>query len=683
MDPKGSGGMIIADERSSATEKALERAHLLVDYGVPIFRGRLRVDGNPEPTDRRWKNWQKTKPSHDAVDGWEPGEALCGVMGSTFDVLDIDPRSGGSLSFKRLARELGEDGPEVYWEVWTPSGGRHLYIACLDIGKHTGFLKGLDLQGGRSDGTSRGFVFLPPTVRPSKVTGEVLHYRSKHDPIRPPATDTGCELLREYIEDSLGSTEERNPVSKRTPIELLRRECIEAEGGGQREALLRYTHELERQGMDRVDIIKNLIVLVREMPVYDTRNPWYPANRRPRPDWWLRGLLHKPGVVLPDATEEEAAELADLKEVQPESTGLIEWVSEIDEAALSWLWYGRIAFGEMTLLDGAKGKGKSFITYDLIARATRGLPMPGEDEPECGPIKVMVFTDEGGWDTTIRPRLRASGADLSKVARVSPEAVRKNWGLPEGAKYIGKAIAQAGARLAVFDPITDMLGENTQSHNDASVRLALRPLAIEMGKYGCAGFAIRHFNKMTGVGARNRGSGSTAFQNRARVHMVTGELPHGHAEKFGLALVDTNLTSREGIDGVWGYNIVDSQVPTGDRQGSHHGRIEWGGIAEGVTADVLVDGDGQKKGGQQATRIMETVEVLSELFQEKDTWTSAEVMTALRDSDCSTRKDVLNRAKEQLGIRSTPIREKGRPGIQGWNWTTRKAKVGREEEDDG
>jgi hypothetical protein len=675
--------MSLPDERSSATDKALERAHLLVDYGVPVFRGRLRNDGNPDPNDRRWKNWQHTQPSHEMVDRWKPGEALCAVTGHTFDVLDIDPRSGGSLSFKRLARELGEDGPEVYWEVWTPSGGRHLYIAMLDIGKHTGFLKGLDLQGGRSDGTSRGFVFLPPTVRPSKVTGEVLRYRSKSDPVRPPATDTGCDLLRVYIEDALGGTEERTTVSsKRTPIEKLRMACIEAEGGEQRGALLKYVHELERMGQAEEEIIPNLILLVREMPVYNTKDPWYPATRRPRPDWHLRGLLHRKGAVKPDATPEEAAELASLNEVQPESAGLIQWVSEVDEANLSWLWYGRIAFGEMTLLDGAKGKGKSFITYDIIASATRGLPMPGEDEPECGPITVIVFTDEGGWDTTIRPRLRAAGADLTRVARVSPEAVRKNWGLPDGAKYIGKAVQQSQARLAIFDPITDMLGESTQTHNDASVRLALRPLAVELSKYGCAGFAIRHFNKMSGVGARNRGSGSTAFQNRARVHMVTGELPAGHAEKFGLAIVDTNLTSREGIDGVWGYNIVDSDVPTGDRQGSFHGRIEWGGIAEGVTADVLVDGDGQKQGGAAATKMLEVTEVLGELFAEKDTWTSADIIATLKESGCSTRKDILGRAKEVMGIRSTPIREKGRPGIQGWNWTISKAKVGKEEEED-
>ena len=74
-------------------------------------------------------------------------------------MLDIDPRNGGAESLRLLAAELGENAPEIYWRVATPSGGKHFYIASLDIGKHIGFMPGLDLLG-------RGaFAFLPPTVR--------------------------------------------------------------------------------------------------------------------------------------------------------------------------------------------------------------------------------------------------------------------------------------------------------------------------------------------------------------------------------------------------------------------------------------------------------------------------------------------------------------------------------------
>ena len=37
-----------------------------------------------------------------------------------------------------------------------------------------GLRDGIDYQGGDDDGRGRGFVFIAPTVRPSKVTGEPL-----------------------------------------------------------------------------------------------------------------------------------------------------------------------------------------------------------------------------------------------------------------------------------------------------------------------------------------------------------------------------------------------------------------------------------------------------------------------------------------------------------------------------
>jgi hypothetical protein len=93
------------------SEPDLDAAHQLVDFGVPVFAARLDKDGNPDPRDKRWKNWQKTKPDHALVDSWRPGEALCAVTGHTFDVIDIDPRNGGKLSYKRLDRELGDARP--------------------------------------------------------------------------------------------------------------------------------------------------------------------------------------------------------------------------------------------------------------------------------------------------------------------------------------------------------------------------------------------------------------------------------------------------------------------------------------------------------------------------------------------------------------------------------------------
>src|SRR6185312_2457672 len=68
----------------------------------------------------------------------------------------------------------------------TPSGGDHWLLAPTGLRKATGatggFLAGLDLQAGAADGQGRGFVWIAPTVRRSKVDGELRAYEWVTEP---------------------------------------------------------------------------------------------------------------------------------------------------------------------------------------------------------------------------------------------------------------------------------------------------------------------------------------------------------------------------------------------------------------------------------------------------------------------------------------------------------------------
>jgi hypothetical protein len=261
-----------------------------------------------------------------------------------------------------------------------------------------------------------------------------------------------------------------------------------------------------------------------------------------------------------------------------------------------------------------------------------------------------------------------------------------SFSLPGGAAEIRKAIIESGACVAIFDPITDLLDESINSHNDASVRRALAPLAGVLNGTGCAGWMIRHFNKNTGADARNRGGGSSAFQNRARVHTVTGELPSGNGSKFGLAMVDTNLTILR--SGVLAYDIVDSDVvmeSDGTDDVSYHGKIAWLGFAgdgdgDGddwdsggyvdISADILVGG-GERARGPAPTVQPIIEQVLREMFREKDTWMASTAMKELENCvGGNVNKVTLGKVKITLGIRSIQKRKRGMAGIREWYWTT-------------
>lgn len=157
--------------------RALDIARGLAAIGIPVFAA------PPDPAHpvgyRLPEQWQHTRADPAAVDAWQPGWALCALGGVVADWIDTDPRNGGAAS--REALQAVGAWPRSYGQQMTPSGGTHDLIAPLRAGKGTP-APGIDLQGGREDGSGRGFVFIAPTVRVSKVDRKPRAYRWRQEP---------------------------------------------------------------------------------------------------------------------------------------------------------------------------------------------------------------------------------------------------------------------------------------------------------------------------------------------------------------------------------------------------------------------------------------------------------------------------------------------------------------------
>jgi hypothetical protein len=181
----------------------LDVARSLAAAGVPVF---VAYPDETSPTGYRHPlGWQTTRANPAYIDAWRPGLALGAVMGHVFDVLDIDPRHGGTESAWQLRADLAGDMPVIYGRAKTPSGGWHCWLAPLGIGKHTGFRPGLDLQGGKPDG-GRSFVFLPPTIRASKVDAVSRPYTWLQPPSIPAGADKSGAQLAEFVLRTAGHT---------------------------------------------------------------------------------------------------------------------------------------------------------------------------------------------------------------------------------------------------------------------------------------------------------------------------------------------------------------------------------------------------------------------------------------------------------------------------------------------
>ncbi len=81
---------------------------------------------------------------------------------------------------------------------------------------------------------------------------------------------------------------------------------------------------------------------------------------------------------------------------------------------VDWLWRNRVPRGMLTLFAGDPKLGKSFVTIAMAAAVSRGVALPGDDPPDR-PGSVILLSAEDDPARTIVPRLRAAGADLSRV----------------------------------------------------------------------------------------------------------------------------------------------------------------------------------------------------------------------------------------------------------------------------
>jgi hypothetical protein len=140
---------------------------------------------------------------------------------------------------------------------------------------------------------------------------------------------------------------------------------------------------------------------------------------------------------------------------------VIDRVCDIQPQPIHWLWPGRIARGQLTLLAGDASSGKSLVALDLAARVSRGAAWPDNpDEPQL-PGNVLVLTAHDDPSAIGRPRLERAGADLSRVFFATGVHRRENDGhdfkrqvsLPDDLMPLTKAIfARRPMPLVVLDP---------------------------------------------------------------------------------------------------------------------------------------------------------------------------------------------------------------------------------------
>ncbi len=263
-------------------------------------------------------------------------------------------------------------------------------------------------------------------------------------------------------------------------------------------------------------------------------------------------------------------------------------VSDILAKPICWLWQGRFARGKVSMLAGNPALGKSQITASMAAIVSTGGCWP-VDRTRCEMGNVVILSAEDDPADTIRPRLEAAGADLSRVFildavvegyRGDGSEIHRAFNLKTDLARLGAMLEEiGGAALIVVDPITAYLGD-ADSHKNAEIRALLSPLSDLAAKYGAAVVCVSHFNKATGGEALMRVTGSLAFVAAARAAFVVAKDPENEARRLFLPLKNNIGNDQTGL----AFSIQSAQIKSAAGL-IETSRVMWEAETVTVTAD--------------------------------------------------------------------------------------------------
>lgn len=279
---------------------------------------------------------------------------------------------------------------------------------------------------------------------------------------------------------------------------------------------------------------------------------------------------------------------------------------EVKMKIIEWWEECWIALGALTLLAGREGLGKSTIACHWAARET-----------QAGRY-VLYLHSEDSREHTVVPRLKAAGADLSKVIFIDVETEHTTEGniiLPYDNDELDALITEYGISFIVLDAATSAMSANLSGKDDRDVRRFLEPLSQLAAKHNIVILGLVHFGKRDGADSGKLILGSIAWSQVARSVLSVALDP----DSGNLVVTNTkgNLAPKtRSVEA----RIVSHGIRIGQEQ-AEIGVIEWLGETTADARDYLSGEDGQSNrdvddwlkaflddGPQKATEIFQSAD---------------------------------------------------------------------------
>jgi hypothetical protein len=306
-------------------------------------------------------------------------------------------------------------------------------------------------------------------------------------------------------------------------------------------------------------------------------------------------------------------------------------MADVKAEAVSWLWKPYIPKGKLTLEEGDPGIGKSWVSLAIATGVTLGKGLPGQEISESG--NVLLASAEDGLGDTIRPRLDAMGADVSRILAIDGALTLDDSGFALLEAYLERV----SPALLIIDPLVAYIGAGVDIHRANETRSVMAQLARLAEKYEIAILAVRHLTKGSMSKAIYRGLGSIDITAACRSVLMAGSDPD-NPQNRALVHIKSNL------------------APAGPSIGYElrEGGFYWTGESPLTATQILAADNGEGKSARD-----EAADFLrDELRDGPVEWQQIE-----KDrKEAGITEITLRRARESLGVR---IRREGEPGRRG------------------
>lgn len=333
------------------------------------------------------------------------------------------------------------------------------------------------------------------------------------------------------------------------------------------------------------------------------------------------------------------------EEKEPFTFGLkLESMDDVKEEELDFIWHPYLARGEVSILEGDPGLGKSYLAQMVAGSIATGrrLMCSKKGTPKTTG-SVIYFDLENSAGSVTKPRLTDNGfTDFSGRYHV----VQQPFSIDdeEALDVIYEWCEQIKPSLLVFDTLNMYIGK-ADTHKASEVAQAFGIFMQLARDFNCAVLVLRHLTKGGGA-AIYRGQGSVTFAGSARVVMSVGVDPDD-TDTRAMAITKMNFAKAP-------------QALTFRIEERPKGRSEfiWGEFVNLSSQEIMDAAAASREEGKQGQGIQDAMEFLESSLTGK----AVELDKLYRMAEKrSVSKKMVDRAFSKMSIKETK-----KKGIKFW-----------------